>query len=77
MSNEMTGRWRHYKGKMYQVLGVARHTETMEELVVYQALYPTEFGPDAWWVRPRAMFESEVEVNGQKQPRFVKIESEE
>ena len=60
------GRYIHYKGNPYQVVGVARHSETMEELVVYRALYG-EFG---LWVRPKAMFCETVVVNGQTLPRF-------
>jgi hypothetical protein len=61
------GRYRHYKGNEYQVLAVARHTETEEELVVYRQLY----GDGALWVRPRAMFIEEIEYNGIRQPRFA------
>ena len=61
------GKYRHYKGKEYEVLGVARHSETLEELVVYRALY----GAHDVWVRPRAMFEEEVTVGGKKVLRFV------
>ena len=54
------GRYRHYKGNEYEVIGVARHSETLEELVVYRALY----GDQGLWVRPRAMFLERVEVEG-------------
>ncbi len=68
------GKYQHYKGKYYKVLGVAVHTETHEELVVYQALYTSkEFGPDALWVRPLTMFLEDVEVNGKKVSRFLFI----
>lgn len=60
------GRYRHYKGKEYQVIGLARHSETMEELVVYRALY----GEQGLWVRPKAMFSEMVSVDGEKRPRF-------
>lgn len=60
------GKYRHYKGKKYAVIGVARHSETLEELVVYRALY----GNSALWVRPLKMFWEEVEVRGKKMPRF-------
>ncbi|MBL8012509.1 MAG: DUF1653 domain-containing protein, partial [Candidatus Omnitrophica bacterium] len=46
------GIYQHYKGKKYEVLDICRHSETVEELVVYKALYPTEFGSDSLWVRP-------------------------
>lgn len=62
-----TGRYRHYKGKEYEVIGVARHSETLEELVVYRPLY----GDHGLWVRPRVMFAETVEVEGGTVPRFV------
>jgi hypothetical protein len=56
---------------MYEVVGVARHSETMEELVVYRALYDSpEFGKNAMWVRPKKMFLEEVEHQGKKVKRF-------
>ncbi len=61
-----TGRYRHYKGNDYEVIGIAKHSETEEELVVYRTLY----GNYDLWVRPLSMFCEEVEVNGVKQPRF-------
>lgn len=61
------GKYRHYKGRDYQVLGVAQHTETGETLVVYQALY----GERGLWVRPHAMFCEHVDSGGQLQPRFA------
>lgn len=68
------GKYKHYKGRSYQVLGVARHSETLEELVVYQALYDMpEFGKNSMWVRPKSMFLEEIEVNGKKVPRFEYI----
>jgi hypothetical protein len=60
------GKYRHYKGKEYEVLGVAKHSETTEELVVYRALY----GEGELWVRPLAMFLERIEVEGKKIPRF-------
>lgn len=61
-----TGTYRHYKGNLYTVLGVATHSETQEPLVVYRA----EYGPRGLWVRPLGMFTETVVVNGQPQPRF-------
>ena len=61
------GLYRHYKGQRYHVLGTARHSETEELLVVYQALY----GERGLWVRPAAMFAESVQVDGQPQPRFA------
>jgi hypothetical protein len=63
------GRYRHYKGGEYQVIAVARHSETQEPLVVYRPLY----GEGGWWVRPHAMFFEDVEVDGMRQPRFARI----
>ena len=63
------GRYRHYKGNDYQVLGVARHSETLEALVVYRPLY----GEGALWVRPAAMFTETVLVDSVEQPRFAHV----
>ncbi|HSV84632.1 MAG TPA: DUF1653 domain-containing protein [Ramlibacter sp.] len=63
------GRYRHYKGGEYEVLGVARHSETLEPLVVYRPLYYAT----GWWVRPHAMFFGEVEVEGRVLPRFAPV----
>ncbi len=61
------GIYRHYKGQRYRVLGTAQHSETLELLVVYQALY----GARGWWVRPASMFNESVGVNGTRVPRFA------
>lgn len=66
------GRYRHYKGYEYIVLGVARHSETEEELVVYRP----DYGDHNLWVRPRAMFEQQVEVDGRQVPRFAFVGEE-
>ena len=67
-SNELLpGRYRHYKGGEYEVVGVARHSETDERLVVYRPLY----GDGGLWVRPLAMFLETVVVNGSPVPRFA------
>jgi hypothetical protein len=60
------GRYRHYKGRDYIVIGVARHSETDEELVVYQP----DYGERGLWVRPLKMFMETIEVNGQQVRRF-------
>ena len=61
------GRYRHYKGGEYEVMGVARHSETHEPLVVYRPLY----NDSGWWVRPHAMFFENVVIDGVEQPRFA------
>lgn len=71
MHNIKTVIYRHYKNKEYRVLGVARHTETCESMVVYQALYHSaEFGDHALWVRPLDMFFEKVTIDGKQMPRF-------
>lgn len=65
------GKYKHYKGKLYKVLGVGRHSETLKEFVVYQALYESEdFGKDQIWVRPKEMFLETVEIGGKAVSRF-------
>ena len=66
------GRYRHYKGNEYRVLGLARHSETLEPLVVYEALY----GERGLWVRPAAMFTETIYFAGQPVPRFARLPSE-
>lgn len=66
------GIWEHFKGKRYRVLGVAKHSETLEEMVVYEALYENELGK--LWVRPLKMWVEEVDRNDYKGPRFKYIE---
>ena len=63
------GRYRHYKGMEYEVLGTVRHSETLEPLTLYRALY----GEHGLWVRPAAMFNENVVIDGVSQPRFRKI----
>jgi len=63
------GRYRHFKGNEYEVIGLATHSETEETVVVYRPLY----GDGALWVRPLAMFAETVERDGQVQPRFAWI----
>jgi len=68
------GIYRHYKGHYYKVLGIARHSETMEEFICYRALYySSDWGNYPLWVRPKAMFLETVEKNGKKMPRFEYI----
>ena len=63
------GRYRHYKGGEYEVIAVARHSETLEPLVLYRPLY----NESGLWVRPYAMFYGDVEHNGRRQPRFARL----
>lgn len=65
------GRYRHYKGGLYEVLYVATHSETEEPMVVYRPLY----GERGYWVRPLAMFTETVTVEGLEQPRFALLEA--
>ena len=64
------GIYRHFKGNKYEVLAIAKHSETLEPMVVYKALY----GEGGVWVRPAAMWNEHVEKDGYKGPRFIKIE---
>ena len=63
------GPYRHYKGMLYEVLGVVRHSETLEPLVLYRA----EYGERGLWVRPFAMFTEQVVIDGVQQARFTAI----
>jgi hypothetical protein len=63
------GRYRHYKGHDYEVIGVAKHSETEEEFVIYRALY----GERGLWIRPAAMFLETVMVDGLARPRFQRL----
>lgn len=64
------GRYRHYKGMEYQVLGTVRHSETCEPMTLYRALY----GENGLWVRPAAMFQETVVIHGVAQPRFTRLD---
>ena len=63
------GIYQHFKGKKYKVHGLVKHSETLEDLVLYEALYENALGK--MWVRPKEMFLEEVEVEGKKVPRFM------
>lgn len=67
------GKYRHYKGPLYEVLDVAKHSETEEELVVYRTLY----GDFSLWVRPLDMFNEEIEYEGERVKRFEYIGEDE
>ena len=64
------GKYRHFKGNFYEVIGIARHSETMEEMVVYRALY----GEHSLWVRPAAMWTETIDRDGYHGPRFQYVE---
>lgn len=68
MNSIQAGVYEHYKGHKYLVLGVAKHSETKENLVVYVSLYDNDMA--SLWVRPAAMFQETVEINGKVIPRF-------
>ena len=68
-SSTPTGKYRHYKGNDYEVIGVATHSETREPMVVYRPLY----GEMGLWVRPLKMFMEDVTVDGKTVPRFAKL----
>lgn len=68
------GKYQHYKGNYYQVIAIAKHSETLEELVVYEALYDNP--RSKVWVRPLKMFAENVIVDGKKIPRFTYIKDE-
>ncbi len=69
------GKYRHYKGNLYEVIGTARHSETLEEMVVYRALYNSkDYGSNALWVRPKDMFLENVAYEGKLVPRFEKVD---
>ena len=66
------GVYRHYKGNLYEVIGTARHSETLEAMTVYKTLYGSPQEQQQLWVRPQKMFLEEVLVNGKMEPRFSK-----
>ena len=69
------GKYKHYKGKEYKVIGIATHSETLEEMVIYEALYQIEGkGYNSLWVRPKKMFEEQIEINGTMVNRFQYLE---
>ena len=70
LSEIRLGKYKHFKGGMYEVLGIAKHSENLEEFVVYKALY----GEKELWIRPKEMFLEEIERTGKKVKRFEFIE---
>jgi hypothetical protein len=71
MNSIQPGLYKHYSGKLYQVYGISRNTETLEEYVMYQQLY----GNFGFWHRPFDMFTQEVEIDNKKVPRFTFIKT--
>jgi len=68
------GKYQHYKGNLYEVIDIARHSETLEELVLYRALYDSnDFGKDALRVRPKKIFFENIIIDGIEVPRFTYI----
>ncbi len=65
--------YRHYKGNLYRVIALGKHSETLEDMVVYEALYENELGQ--FWVRPAHMWFEDVIVHGQKKKRFVLLDA--
>lgn len=70
MSEIKLGIYEHFKGKRYEVIGIGKHSETLEEFVVYRAMY----GEGGMWIRPVAMFLEQIEFNGKKVDRFKYVE---
>ena len=70
MMNIKLGKYKHYKGFICEVIGIARHTETLEEMVIYKH-DSSDYGKDSLWARPAAMFAETVKINGEDVPRFT------
>ena len=76
MEHLQTGKYQHYKGKYYEVIGQVRNSETLEEMILYRALYESaDFGKDALWVRPKKMFFENILIDGIQTPRFKFIQN--
>ena len=74
MTEIKLGTYKHYKGRKYEVIGIGHHNETLEEMIIYKALYNSkEFGDQALWIRPKNMFMEKVTYEGQKVDRFEYI----
>jgi len=75
MKDIKLGKYKHYKGNQYEVIAIGKHTETVEDLVVYKSLLDDEkFGNNAIWIRPKKMFLENVIVNNTETPRFEYLE---
>lgn len=71
MTEIKPGKYRHYKGKLYEVIGIGNHSETLEQLVIYKSLYDSEkFEKGTLWARSAEMFLETIEKNGKQIPRF-------
>ena len=71
LNNVINNSWQHYKGNRYQVPGEGRHSDTLEEFIVYQGLYNSkEFGNKSIWIRSKKVFQENVIINGKEVPRF-------
>ena len=75
MSEIPKGLYEHFKGKRYEVIDVARHSETLEPMVIYKALYKGDFPEGSLWVRPFSMFTENVSIGGKLVPRFRYLSS--
>jgi hypothetical protein len=74
MEEVKPGMYQHYRGNVYEVIGIALHSETMEELVIYRAMYDSDrFGNNALWARPKIEFLENVKKDGTEVPRFKYI----
>lgn len=74
MADIPVGKYRHYKGKFYEVIGTAIHSETLERMIVYRALYDSkDFGKDQIWIRPEKMFLEKILVDGKEVQRFERV----
>lgn len=71
--NIRKGLYQHFKGKQYEVVDVAVHSETLEPMVVYKSLYAGQYPAGTLWVRPLAMFQEQVTHNGERMPRFKPV----
>ncbi|MDQ3008172.1 MAG: DUF1653 domain-containing protein [bacterium] len=72
MNTFQTGVYQHYKGNKYLVIGIAKHSETKEDLVVYVSLYENDLA--SMWVRPLTMFSENIIVDGKSMPRFKRVD---
>ncbi len=74
MSQIQLGKYRHFKGKEYEVIGIGKHSETLEDLVIYRGLYVSEeFGANPIWIRPVKLFLETAIIDGKEVPRFEYI----